>query len=958
MRTTISLNFNQDLVAAALAQVSHPCTLVFPSKISAAVARQRFFDSWDLQDVRFLSMDELKQNLILPDAPAVSEDKRLLCLWQVLEDSDRKYFHLEEYFDLVQWGTSFFQFFDELCDEGVEAEALEELGCSGSFRLLAWQEEHVRLILKLRSRYRDFLASKGFTDRIFFYARERIAPPPGPRRYVFVNQYYYSKLEQALLDILEETGNGIVIISQGLASDPGGQGLTPPAVELEELQPGEIRTRRIGILEGENEEQTVQAFLAWQAKPENRSGASSLLVDRQFSQKQYQDLFDRERFDYPSPLPLSDSQAYWLLQIWHRQLSALADSPEQRFLPLRLILDACSRLEFIRFYHPDWGWDQQRALLGELKMLISKDILYLDQDLELFRTEGLNFQPEYLPRLLKPHFGLLAKLAAIGSHAGLAGFFDSPQGVAVRDLCSERELKFSNILEQFYGRLANFAAADALGLVSSWKGLFGAEGIRLGAKVLRLFLEFLGGARFRYDLRRGERAQWTVSNLLDSRDLSFERVAIFNAIEGEYPGNPAPVWLFNEAQRERLGLKSYAQLRQRERYYFLRQVLSAEQVLIYTHRNQDQDIEPGSFVTELVHARKRLQDAGAEWHYGEIAFPVSVLIQARQLRYPATGGLAELIADGKTCGLDRGDPGSFFILPCEPEKEMAKRRGIIASYYGTAALKRNPFAWYIRYLRGLPELQLRQKETITRKLFGSIMHSFLSKVLLGLEGWHGGTARLEAAFGQVAGLKAILLDLLCEDLYLYKIPQNYNHVFLSEVISDCLAESVSRFYQDFLARQLRGRSFELIPEHEDMTEAERIGPTLCTANHEGISYALRIRGKADLRIESEQENIIVDFKTGRADEDQLAFYEWMYYLLPGSCGEDQLNSLFWQVLDQKRDDKQSSARKRSSWRAEMAEIFQKCLDSGYRLGRRSADLEDLAAVTRADIYRPGRGGEA
>ena len=47
-------------------------------------------------------------------------------------------------------------------------------------------------------------------------------------------------------------------------------------------------------------------------------------------------------------------------------------------------------------------------------------------------------------------------------------------------------------------------------------------------------------------------------------------------------------------------------------------------------------------------------------------------------------------------------------------------------------------------------------------------------------------------------------------------------------------------------------------------------------NHAGKEYSIWISGKADLRVECPELNYIVDFKTGKGDDEQLIFYECLY----------------------------------------------------------------------------------
>lgn len=958
MRKTVCIPFCVDLIDTALQQVADPSILIFPSRISAAKAKQRFQDSWQLQDCSFLSMEDFKQNLLLPPGPVVADDKRMLCLWQVMDEADREYFHLNNYFDIVEWGNHFFQFFEELCDELVDAEILQTLNALGTFNLLAWQDSYIQRVVAIRERYQALLGSKGFSDPIFYRSPANLHIPWQNCRLVFVNQYYYSKLEKAIINALEQAGNEIVIISQTVGEELDADALQPPKIDLGALSAEDICTENISVIECENPDQMVLAFLARQSPAIQIPEGTAVLVDGKFEQEHYKTLFNPEHYELSQSQSMVSTSVYRLLHTFQKHLSAQNSTLEQSFLPLRLILDACSQNEFIHYYQPEWTGIEKTALLAEIKLLLDQDILYVDTDTNVLSYFAKKSKFPQLSQILAAHFALLAKLSRISSPRELVDFIDSAGGLSIRQLCSENELLYSNILDQFYERLANYASLDRMEIVSSWNGLFASEGIALAAGVLQLFLESLASARIRYNTPKPVQPSFEVSNLLDLRNLSYDTVVFFHAIEGEIPTNPGSVWLLNETQRGNLGLKSYPDLRDRERYYFLRMILSSSHSYLYTYRNQDQDIEPGSFVTELLHASKQGKLAGKTVHFECLAPKISRLYQSRLLAYKPECGVIPGLDDSDICWRGKSTPQSFFVIPCTPEQDFGAQHQVKASYYSLSWLKKNPLAWYLEHLHKLQKTDLRPRETITRKMFGAILHGYLSQILQSLVGRHPNLDKLQGTFLNPSKLRGILNVLLAKSIYLYKIPQNYNHAFLLSIISDCLVESIKQFYLDFLLPNLQNSPFELLPEEEELKDDEKKHKELVSLDHKGIRYSIRIRGKADLRIECPHENFIVDFKTGAYDSDQLIFYEWFYYLLENDFSGKALRSTFWMILKQVPGGRPITDAMREKWKEEIRQALADCLDSGFTLGKAAKDRIELAGVTRADLFRISFGGEA
>ncbi len=950
MREYITISFSDDLTKTALEQAQDYTVFVFPTHVSASRARHEFMRKWALQECDFITMQEFKESLLLPAEPVVSDDRRMLCLYQALSSEHRDYFHINGFFDIVEWGNQFFQFFEELCDENLDVETLRNPRSLNHFNLLEWQEDYLSKVLEIRANYHELLCKLGVSDPMFFQSKDKASIVHTGIRYVFVNQYYYSKLEKSLIDAVEAAGNEIVIISQMLEADE--KGLTPSEIDLQSLEPEAYRLRNLEVLEFKNADQSVLYFLSNHALNEEEA-SDSVLVDSHFNRASYRHLFDPDRFAMSEKQSIQTSGIYQMFNMFRQHLDAMRGTLHESFLPLRLILDACSQEIFLNFYELEQS--QKNSLLEEIKELLNSDILYLDTKLELFDKFESPRGFKLLKSVLKPHLALLNKLSRLGRPQDLVDLLDTPGGIEIKSLCSEMELKNSDVLEVFYSRLANFASLEKLGLVQDWAKLFDCEGTKLAVSVLQLFLESLGGCRVSFDGINRKTDRFQISNLLDLRNLRYNHVYFFHAIEGELPSSPNPVWLLNEAQRAKLNLKSYTDLRQRERYYFLRTVLSSQNCVIFTHRNLENDIEPGSFVTELIQSCQDGALGQVKLESKKYEPRISSLYQA----WLEKCAKEETPWQDEVCRDFTENFQSFFTIPSLPDSDLGKNRTIVSGYYGLDGLQRNPFTWYIKQLRRLQELELRPEETITRKLLGAIMHDFLAGVLQPLAGRDLHLQDIEPYLTDEKFLADVLHKLFSGGglFYLYKIPQNYNYEFLTSIISNSLVDSIKQFYWDFLAHNLAHATFHLIPEKDNEIEGDKSGKELLRIEMDGEDHVLRIRGRADLRVKCTDQDLIIDFKTGGLNNDQLYFYEWLYYRLDENWENRKLVSLFWQLFENEKQISSDKPEKRMEWKDQVGDALKACLAEGYSLGEKVADRQDLKRISRADLYRTRKGGE-
>ena len=959
--TLLNVPFSSNLIDYALTQVSDRCIFVFPSRISAEKAREKFLPNWKFEACEFISIEDFKDWLILPSEPPLTDEKRLLCLYQALTLEDKKFFKFYTYFDLISWGNNFFQFFEELNDEDILPEEIEN-----RIDLREWQQDFLAKILNIRENYQKLLEQKGFTDPIFYRKASQLKIPFSGYKVIWVNQFYYSKLELAILKALAESENEVVVISQTENADFNPQNRKNTSLNLENLAKDDYLTQKIKVIETENEDQMVISFLGKLGKNQNIEGTTAI-IDSHYWDKHYRNLMNPALFDFSNSINLINSSPYQFLNILKEHLQALTtlsfEGKEITALPIKLMLDAVGNESFVHYYFPKDTIQSKEELLNELTTLRKKDVYWLDKNMNCLQVFHTSPHFNKLTSLVENHFSLLEEIAKINSPADLINLIDTEEmsiGLNIKRMCSENEILHSDLLEQFYQRIANFASTDNLQLVQDWNSFFASSGKDLALNVFQLFLDYLenAGYKFFYEIDK-ENNPITITNTMDSRNLRYDNLVIFHAIEGEFPSAPKPVWLLNEAQKGQLGLKTYNDLREWERYYFFRLILTSRNVLIYTYRNSELDIEPGSFVTELQHLNEnhKLNELEFDWVSSEV--PLSKYYDARQQKY--SSGENNLLASYPDYLLNREenpqiDEKDFFILPCEPTKDFGENLELTCSYYNLQQLLDNTFVWYIQWIQQLQEIDFRPKDTVSAKIVGSLVHRFISDLLSPFNGKPCKIEELQELFYQpVTTLAEYFTNLFTSKDFFFQLPQNYSLKFLKDIYTNYLPLSMQSFYEDFLSTNLADKVFTLFAEsgiYDDNLTQEHLLP-LPPDNQESEIKVI-LRGRSDLRIETDDKKFIVDFKTGRnPDKGQLLFYEWLYYRWQQE--DMDISPIFWIINDNKIIEK-TKYDDANKWRNTIYETLHKCRAEGYKLPKTVTQLKQLKRITRADLYRPKQGG--
>ncbi len=950
--------FCDDLLVKSIENIEDKSILIYPTRSSATMARKLFQERWQLERVDFITMDELKKRLLIGPLPLLEEEKRLLCLYSVLSEEDREHFHINEYSDVISWGAKWFAFFEELAEEQVNPQTLLEASSIPSFYLQIWQEEYIDRILALRERYRQYIQAKGFDDRIFVYGSVPPQFAPAITGYTFVNQYYYSALERSLIETMEKEGFEVTIIFQGEEKQLDRSKLSLKPLSLRSVfESGALNTRKIQIIESGSEEQMIIGLLR-RLDDFLSADKSCALIDRLFFHKAYSNLFDPQKFGLKYNPEICSSPVYRMLSLICHHLREINTEDGRGYLPLRLLRDALTEQWFTSYF--DLSEQALEEVRNELCALINQDFLYLDTDLQLFL---LIRNPEHYQSLvgfLKSYFPILKAFGRINCIQDLMSLFDGNPGLDIGKLAGEITILYSDFLDKFWERNNNFFAIESLGVVQDWQQIFGREPGSIATSILELYLQFLKPVRISYQSRSQNDSICKISDLMDSRNLRYQSLIINNVIEGEIPQSPSPTWLLNETQRRCLSLKTWEDIREWDRYYFYRLIFGSETALLFCYKNAETNQEPGSFIGELALA---YQEFGATFELETITekHSISPLIRgqintsARAAHFDqAQIGSLSALKDPKICGLDREDPAEFFCLPAELDRDFGESQALKTGYYGLSAFLENAFSWYIVEHKKISKLEIEKTESISRKVFGTILHNFISSVLTDYQSKHQDRFVKDTQIISTEYLGQKLFDLLKDPVYSYKIPKNYNRDFLLGIMADCLVAAIEWVFNAVLYSipELSSSTTKLIPEKDYSTAEERLHKQLVPAEDNEARLSLWIKGRADLRIESADVRYIIDFKTGSMNTDQLSFYEWFYYLLDQEeLPPIEIKSMFCHLLDRKVEAAKNPEESRIKLYGRICEQLDLIASQGYRIASRSTGRQRLKEISRADLFK-------
>jgi hypothetical protein len=945
------LSFRDPLIRSVLEQTPHDSTIfVFPSESSKNAAIQEFQALWQFTDTRFYSMEEFKRQMFVSSRPVLREEKRSLAFYHSLDKKDREVFNLNTYFQSIELAHNFFElwqeFNEELVDEDIDPEPFE----LNDAEWLEWQKELYGRLRSIKDRYREWIHRQGVEDDIFIYKPECLDDRlvRSFHRIVFVNQFYYTNLEKAILKHLVGAKKNVIVYYQIPEHLVDTQTLQIRPFFLNNLGPG--RNRSVSISEHPN------------------PFSLHLSVLRTLSQEDVTQLVDvtfhsdpQSRFVSPATFKLSpayrfrETSIYHFFNHLHGLIASLLWDPERHkwLLPLGVFRDVLSDNEFLAPFSRSQDPHESGDLL---RRMIQNEIKYLDLDGEVFHLDLFSAHPGRA--ILLNILDLLNAMCHIGSIHDLLEILDRHNDPAIRiqDIITSKERRYTDILDVFYRMLADFYSLESLGWIHDWETLMGSvppaeREVRVAEGILRLFLDYMKPKTVHALYRDGISPRYRVSNLLDTRNLGYSAVAISNVNEGVIPHHRQVPFLFTEKQRHLLQLKTYDDIKLREKYYFFRLVLNTPRVHIFTLRQAETDIEPSSFLEELMcfTSQDRLvHRLGPDERYG----PVYDTFLPPDRDYPLSR--------------DISDPTRFFAVPLETETDFPDD-AMRLSYYGLNQLLKNPFLYYLQTILGLEPLRSADREDFTPSLLGNLAHDIVNecwKRLLEHSAYPVQPVDFSAVPDRVID-EAIVNVMERRPDYYYKIPHNHTLIYFREISLAALRRSIRKLFGLLHEMGLSQTSLTIIPERERLSRAERVYKTLISRQNNALGLDVQIRGRADLRIEDDrtEKRYIFDYKTGSSDKKQLLFYELFYYLLDSFDLADRVESCFIHLMDWgvenlfSRSSKGAERVKRDLLKDLELKIERALiglLEDGFGLPSQKSYQSQESEITRADLFAARR----
>ena len=921
---------------------TEPCldtVFISPTARSQKVAIKAFLKKWDLSNSLFLTMEEFKQRLFLSDRPVLKGEKRTLAFYGCLTGEDKQFFRINNYFQAIELAQQFFslweEFNEELVDEHIDYEKL----ASKNAEMLDWQLQVYERLKKIKSQYQAFIGEKGFDDLLFRcrLSHLQLALLQSYRHFVFVNQFYYTGLEKAIISRISRDKD-VTIWYQ----------LPEQLIDKTTLEASDIKLRDLDTRQLKEVElvycKTDFSMITHLIRRLEQDGIRTL-VDAAYPRKPMESFLDVGRFTKSSAMKFNKSSLDRFFSVLLQLLEGVRWEGDKRrhLLPIQSVLHAVLENDFFKMFSGTSVNRQsaQQATADYLYDLIEKEIRYVDMKGHVFSLFKAREAVPCLEKMLQ----FLDKCSRVSSIHQLVDLIDAPEGIDIRQIITAEESAFTDMADVFYHSLADLLSVESIGLVSEWRAFFTPEQeanrFRLAASILRLFLEYVKSKTIKTNSQLPQAPRIEMTDLLDTRNLSFDELVVINLTEGLLPTARKTPFLFTERQRKALGLKTFDDIRNREKYYLFRLICGARKVHLFAVHDVEKNIEASSFIEEIrlfLPPEKLKISSVSDSYYSDV---YRVFLHADLSYKPPRETVRQ---------------AAFYAMPAGSEGDF--NRSLRLGYYDLKELLNNPFIFYIRQM-AKPERKTDAGQDFSKKLIGNIAHDIIRATweLLEQQSTFGyDFALVDEHTAERAWAKILARD----DFYYYRIPKDYSRTYFDLVTLKDVFTGIVHFFRFLHRLGLDGVKIQPFPEQEYATSVESEYKSFVSAPENKLASDVLIRGRADLRIELAGENryYIFDYKTGSSEKEQLIIYEWFYYLAQQPELAGNVFSFFYYIFDRygkglselSRSKAGSTTELVAKLKGELVSVLDNIAERGFYMPDKKTALTALADICRKDLY--------
>lgn len=757
-----------------------------------------------------LTFNELKEQIFYTDKVILKEAKRILAFYTSIPKDIKEELGIKSYYDVIDFANDFFDYYREIKINKVDKiENIQNWQEKYFLHFEKIKESFDRLLEKYNYIPSDWIEDLQYYKKDFFGRFNKI---------IFVDIVEFEKVyRDIIVDLGEEKEVEIAL----------------------QMEKGSFNEENLKFAETILPETSPSNIFIYQSKDELEESMSLIYLLKEKAKKG----------EFYSPAP-ENSEFFNLFPFYFGKSQAVTmnDTKLYAFLNVQLNLllnmeerlgETYNLLEFEKAFE-NRAFKEYYSLTEEDIRLIKKissnfyqyislDILH-SNEVQYLIGEDIGFTKK-LEKIFKD-FSSILKLKSVDE---LYNYFKNEISL---DKFIQKE--YGDVFEKFFEIFGIMKENENMSIHKSFKSYFDGN---LGIALLKLTIQYMKDIAVtsnekvdseRVIIKNIESALYANETKHLFRDQGrFSKTNFFIDITSDLmPGNIKDNLIFTEKQRKELNLTTKEEKREIKKYRFFQMIFTNRNSVIFTKKNEDKGIDISPFIDELcIKYDLKINSAPIELNK-------SIEILKKSIPSSVIGNL-------------EFKKGEF-----SKEESDFKDNRLNIGAYDYDNLVKCPLKFYFQKLAQLIPEKDSEVDYLNKQFLGTMVHKILENIVRDI--WKDVLSK---------GIYEIDREIIVEAIN-REIKNNRSKIlvqmdiYLQEILIPLLSENIEIFFKK-LASKYRNINIRRFQGEKDA------GKNTSFIQDKIDVY---LRGKADLVIESDMGNEIIDYKTGGAQEAQLDYY--------------------------------------------------------------------------------------
>lgn len=757
-----------------------------------------------------LTFNELKEQIFYTDKVILKEAKRILAFYTSIPKDIKEELGIKSYYDVIDFANDFFEYYREIKINKVEkVENVQNWQERYFLHFEKIKESFDKLLEKYNYIPSDWIEDLKYYKKDFFDRFSKI---------IFVDIVEFEKVYR---DIIKELGE-------------------EKEVEIAlQMEKGSFDEENLKFKETILPETSPSSIFIYQSKDELEESMSLIYLLKEKAKKgefyspapENNEFFNLFPFYFgkSQAVTMNDTKLYAFLNV---QLNLLLNMEEKLGETYNLLEfeKAFENRAFKEYY--SLNEDDIRLIKkisSNFYQYISLDILH-SNEVQYLIGEDIGFTKK-LEKIFKDFSGIL-RLKSVDE---LYNYFKN-------EISLEKfiQKEYGDVFEKFFEIFGIMKENENMSIHKSFKSYFDGN---LGIALLKLTIQYMKDIAVtsnekvdseRVIIKNIESALYANETKHLFRDQGrFSKTNFFIDITSDLmPGNIKDNLIFTEKQRKELNLTTKEEKREIKKYRFFQMIFTNRNSVIFTKKNEDKGIDISPFIDELcIKYDLKINSAPIELNK-------SIEILKKSIPSSVIGNL-------------EFKKGEF-----SKEESDFKDNRLNIGAYDYDNLVKCPLKFYFQKLAQLIPEKDSEVDYLNKQFLGTMVHKILENIVRDI--WKDVLSK---------GIYEIDREIIVEAIN-REIKNNRSKIlvqmdiYLQEILIPLLSENIEIFFKK-LASKYRNINIRRFQGEKD---AGKNTPFI----QDKIDVYLR--GKADLVIESDIGNEIIDYKTGGAQEAQLDYY--------------------------------------------------------------------------------------